>query len=59
MNTSAIAVSSGLVHSSTPSESSASRMPPTKSTSPVPIRLRTPSTSVMMRETSMPLLLAS
>ena len=33
--------------------------PPTKSTRPVPIRLRTPSTSLMMRETSAPLLFAS
>ena len=29
-------------------------MPPTNSTSPVPTRLRTPSTSVMMRATSVP-----
>ena len=33
--------------------------PPANSTKPVPIRLRTPSTSVMMRETSTPLLFAS
>ena len=33
--------------------------PPTKSTRPVPIRLRTPSTSVMMRDTSTPVRVAS
>ena len=30
------------------------RIPPTKSTRPVPTRLRTPSTSLMMRETRAP-----
>ena len=33
--------------------------PPTNSTSPVPTRLRTPSTSVMMRDTSMPVRFSS
>ena len=33
--------------------------PPTKSTSPVPTRLRTPSTSVMMRATSVPVRFSS
>ena len=34
-------------------------VPPTNSTKPVPIRLRTPSTSLMIRETNTPVLLAS
>ena len=34
-------------------------IPPTKSISPVPIRFRTPSTSLMMRETSTPVLFES
>ncbi len=34
-------------------------MPPTNSISPVPIRFRTPSTSVMMRETRTPVRLES
>ena len=59
MDASAIPVSSGLVHSSTASENTATRMPPTNSTRPVPMRLRTPSTSFMMRDTSTPVLLAS
>ena len=33
--------------------------PPVKSTKPVPSRLRTPSTSLMMRETSVPVLFES
>jgi hypothetical protein len=33
--------------------------PPTKSTSPVPIKLRTPSTSLIMRETNMPVFVES
>ena len=40
-------------------ENSAVSSPPTNSTRPVPIRLRMPSTSVMMRETSVPVLLES
>ena len=39
---------------STTSEMTAVRMPPANSTSPVPIRFRTPSTSLMMRDTSEP-----
>ena len=59
MKNSAMAVNSALILSRMASESSAVRMPPTKSTRPVPIRLRTPSTSLMMRETRAPDLLAS
>ncbi len=38
---------------------SAVRTPPTKSTTPVPMMLRTPSTSVMMRATSVPVRFSS
>ena len=55
----AMAVITGLMRISTPKAMTAVSSPPTKSTSPVPIRLRTPSTSLMMRDTSMPVLLAS
>jgi len=48
-----------LRRSSTTSEIAAVSKPPTNSTSPVPIRFRTPSTSLMMRETSAPVLFAS
>ena len=49
----------GLILISTTNAISAVMMPPTKSTRPVPIRLRTPSTSVMMRDTSTPVRFAS
>ena len=49
----------GLMRISTTKAMTAVSKPPTKSTSPVPMRLRTPSTSLMMRETSMPVLFAS
>ena len=48
-----------LMRRRTTSEINAVMMPPTNSTRPVPIRLRTPSTSLMMRETSAPVRLAS
>ena len=50
----AIAVITGLMRISTAKAITAVSRPPTKSTSPVPMRLRTPSTSLMMRDTSMP-----
>ncbi len=56
---SANAVIRELIFSRITSATRAFSMPPENSTSPVPIRLRTPSTSVMMRETSAPLLVAS
>ncbi len=55
----AMAVMIGLMRISTTKAITAVSRPPTKSTRPVPIRLRTPSTSLMMRETSMPVLFAS
>ena len=58
-NNSAMPVSSALSLTRMKRVSTAVMMPPRKSTSPVPIRLRTPSTSLMMRDTSAPLLLAS
>ncbi len=44
---------------STTSAIAAVSRPPANSTRPVPIRFRTPSTSVMMRDTSAPVLFAS
>ncbi len=52
-------VSIGLIFSSTKNESTAVNKPPTNSTSPVPTRFLTPSTSVIIRDTSCPLLFAS
>ncbi len=52
-------VINGLIRTSTTSAINAVINPPMNSTSPVPIKLRTPSTSVMMRETKTPLLFAS
>ena len=49
----------GLMRTSTTKAITAVSRPPTKSINPVPIRLRTPSTSVMMRETSVPTLVES
>ena len=54
-----IRVMVALMRSSTMSAISAVMMPPTNSTSPVPIRFRTPSTSLMMRDTSEPVRFAS
>ena len=59
MVTAATAVMSGLMRSSTTSAMAAVSIPPTNSTIPVPIRLRIPSTSFMMRETRLPVLFAS
>ena len=58
-NRKAMPVMTGLMRSSTTSAIAAVSSPPVNSTKPVPIRLRTPSTSLMMRETSEPALLAS
>ncbi len=54
-----MAVITGLMCMRTAKAMTAVSRPPTKSTRPVPMRLRTPSTSDMMRETSMPVLLES
>ena len=59
MKNSATPVITALIRSRITSESTAVISPPTNSTRPVPIRLRMPSTSVMMRDTSVPVLLAS
>jgi len=56
---SATAVIDALRRNRTPRANTAVSRPPTNSTRPVPIRLRTPSTSLMMRETRAPLLVAS
>ena len=52
-------VMTGLRRSMTTRARAAVMTPPASSTRPVPIRLRTPSTSFMIRETRVPLLLAS
>ncbi len=57
--TSAIPVSKVLRRSRNPSTSTAVSRPPKNSIKPVPSRLRMPSTSVMMRATSVPVLFAS
>ena len=58
-NPNAIMVMIGLMRISTTNAMTAVSRPPTKSTSPVPTRLRTPSTSLMMRDTMVPVLLLS
>ena len=55
----ATSVMRGLMRNSTTSAIPEVINPPLKSMSPVPSRLRTPSTSLMIRETSVPALLAS
>ena len=55
----ASAVISGLIRNKTTNAMTAVSKPPTKSTNPVPIRLRMPSTSDMMRDTSVPVLVES
>ena len=55
----AISVICGLVRSSKTRAIAEVTRPPAKSTKPVPKRLRTPSTSLMMRETKAPVLLVS
>ena len=55
----AMAVMTGLMRISTAKAMTAVSRPPTKSMRPVPMRLRTPSTSDMMRETSAPTLAPS
>jgi hypothetical protein len=48
-----------LIRSSTISAKIEVMIPPANSIKPVPIKFRTPSTSLMMRETSTPVLFAS
>ena len=48
-----------LILKRTTSAIAAVRRPPANSTRPVPMRFRTPSTSLMIRETSAPVLFAS
>ncbi len=55
----AITVISALMRNRTTSAITAVTSPPRNSTRPVPTRFRTPSTSLMMRETSVPVLLES
>ena len=55
----AISVNGTLVRSNSTKAIAAATSPPENSTSPVPSRFRTPSTSLMMRDTSAPVLLAS
>ena len=57
--TSTTVVIVALVRKSTTVAITAVSRPPASSTKPVPIRLRTPSTSLMMRATSVPVLFAS
>ena len=55
----ATVVMNTLIRSSTTSAKEAVIKLPTSSTRPVPIRLRRPSTSVMIRETRLPVLFTS
>ena len=57
--TNAYSVICGLMRIRSTSATTAVNRPPTSCTSPVPTKLRTPSTSVMMRDTNAPLLLLS
>ena len=57
--TAATDVMLGLIRSSTTNAKIEVMIPPTNSIKPVPIKFRTPSTSLMIRETSTPVLFAS